>query len=170
MQSTETQTQLLPLCPGRVQIERLTAVAGWVSWLEHRPIHQEAVGLIPGQGTYLGCRFDPWLGIYERQPISFSLTLMFLSLSLSLSIPLSLKISKHILGEERKKGRKKGRTLTNSPSRHTRHASSTEGLAKAGGVPQLLHLVILFPGTVGCRAGENILCRSAQQPLCSART
>lgn len=26
----------------------------WISWLEHGPIHQK-VGLIPGEGTYLGC-------------------------------------------------------------------------------------------------------------------
>ena len=33
-----------------------------VSWLEHRPIHQKAVGLIPGQSTYLGCGFNPQSG------------------------------------------------------------------------------------------------------------
>ena len=30
---------------------------GWVAWLEHHPIHQNVVCLIPGQGTYLGCVF-----------------------------------------------------------------------------------------------------------------
>ena len=35
---------------------------GWLSWLEHCPIHQKVVGSIPGQGIHLGCRFDPWSG------------------------------------------------------------------------------------------------------------
>ena len=33
---------------------------GWVAQLEH-PVHQKVVGLILGQGTYLGCRLDPRL-------------------------------------------------------------------------------------------------------------
>ena len=37
------------------------ALAGWLYWLERRPVHQKVVGSIPGQGTYLGCKFDPWL-------------------------------------------------------------------------------------------------------------
>ena len=47
-----------------------SALARWLSWLEHCPIYQKVVGLIPSQGKY------------ERQPID-------LSLSLSLSVPLS---------------------------------------------------------------------------------
>ena len=27
-------------------------LAGWLSWLEHYPIHQKVAGLIPGQATY----------------------------------------------------------------------------------------------------------------------
>ena len=38
------------------------ALAGWFSWLERRPAHKKFVGLIPGQGTNLGCQFDPWSG------------------------------------------------------------------------------------------------------------
>ena len=26
------------------------------------PVHQEVMGSISGQGTYLGCGLDPWLG------------------------------------------------------------------------------------------------------------
>lgn len=32
---------------------------GWLGWLEHRPVHWKVMGLIPSQGTFLGCRFDP---------------------------------------------------------------------------------------------------------------
>ena len=31
----------------------------WLSWLEHHPINQMAMGLIPSQGTCLGYRFGP---------------------------------------------------------------------------------------------------------------
>ena len=41
---------------------RKLALARWLGWLEHHPIHQKVEGLIPSQGTYLGCRFDPLLG------------------------------------------------------------------------------------------------------------
>ena len=34
-------------------------------------IHQKVAGPIPGQGTYLGCRFSTW-GIYGRQLIDVS--------------------------------------------------------------------------------------------------
>ena len=30
--------------------------------LECCPVHQKVAGLIPGQGTCLGCGFDPWSG------------------------------------------------------------------------------------------------------------
>lgn len=42
-------------------------------------MHQNVMGLIPGQDTYLDCGFDPGWDMYERQHIS--LTLTFLSLS-----------------------------------------------------------------------------------------
>ena len=35
------------------------ALAGWLSWLKHHPLHVKVAGLIPGQGTYSGCGFDP---------------------------------------------------------------------------------------------------------------
>ena len=60
----------------------------WLSWLECT-IRKTVAGLIPRQGTYLGCRFNPQLGrIWEAINQCFSLTLMFLSLS---------QINKHIL-------------------------------------------------------------------------
>ena len=33
-----------------------------LGWLKHYRVHQKATGLIPGQGTYLGYRFDPQSG------------------------------------------------------------------------------------------------------------
>ena len=63
-------------------------------WLEC-PIHWKVVSSIPSQGTYLGCRVDPWWGcIWEANDTCFSLTFMSLSLPLS-SFP--SKIGKHIL-------------------------------------------------------------------------
>ena len=56
----------------------------WLSWLEHHPINQKVVGLIPGQGTYLGCTFVPQLGTWERQLSDVSLPLSLLPLPLSL--------------------------------------------------------------------------------------
>ena len=77
------------------------ALAGLLSWLEHRPIHQKVVSLMPGQDTYLGCQFGPWWGcVWAKTDRCFSLTWMFLSLSLSVSSSLS-KINKNIsLGED----------------------------------------------------------------------
>ena len=56
-------------------------------------------GFDPGQGTYLGCGFDPW----TRQLNDVSLTSIFLSLSLSpLFLPLS-RINNNIPQERIKK-------------------------------------------------------------------
>lgn len=33
-----------------------------LSWLKHHPVHQKTASLILGQGTYLGCEFDPQAG------------------------------------------------------------------------------------------------------------
>ena len=63
-----------------------TALAGWLSWLEHRPVQQRVVGSISSQGTCLGSRCDPRPGcVQEVTNKCFSLTWMFLSLSLPLS-------------------------------------------------------------------------------------
>ena len=80
----------------------LLALAGWFRWLEHCSVHQKVVGLIPGQGTYLGFGFNPHPSTYGRQLIDhcFSFTSMCLSPSLSPSSSLSkiylIKIT-HIL-------------------------------------------------------------------------
>ena len=52
-------------------------------------MHQKFAGSIAGQGTYLGCGFDPWLG-YVREATDQCF---------SLSPPSSVsKVNKHILG------------------------------------------------------------------------
>ena len=59
-------------------------------------MHQRVAGSVLGQGTYLGCRFDPWSGcVREATDQCFSFTSMFLFLSLSFP-PLS-KINGNIL-------------------------------------------------------------------------
>lgn len=42
----------------------------WVAQLglEHHPVHQRVVGLIPSQGTYLSFQVHPQSGAYRRQP------------------------------------------------------------------------------------------------------
>ena len=66
------------------------ALASVAQWVRHYPANWKVIGLIPGQGTCLGFRFSPWLGlVQEAIDWCFSPTLLFLSLSPSL--PLSLK-------------------------------------------------------------------------------
>ena len=45
-----------------------TALAGVAQWIECRPVNQRVTGSIPSQGTCLGCRPGPQLGVHERQP------------------------------------------------------------------------------------------------------
>ena len=75
-------------------------------------MHLKVAGSVPGQGTYLGCRFHPWpRQVWEATNQSFFLTSVYLSLSLSLppsprhwplpllSLPLCLKKKKnHLAG------------------------------------------------------------------------
>ena len=71
----------------------------WLSWLEYHPVDQKVMGLIPSQGTCLGCGFGPWLGrIWQATNRSFFL-------SPSPYLPLSLR-SKICPGVRRR--RKKG--------------------------------------------------------------
>ena len=63
----------------------------WLSWLEFRPVKQKITGLIPGQGTRVGCGLVSSQGTSERQVIDVSLPP-----SLSLFLPL-WKINKHVL-------------------------------------------------------------------------
>ena len=68
------------------------ALAGVAQWIECRPANQKVAGLIPCQGTCLGCGPGPQLRLCEKQPRCISHTSMFLSLSPS--FPLSLRINK----------------------------------------------------------------------------
>ena len=79
------------------------SLAGWFSWLEHCPIHQKIVGLIPVQGICLGCRFDPRLGqVQEATNRCFSHTDMCVCVSLSFSLSLS-QIDENIFLDEDQK-------------------------------------------------------------------
>ena len=44
------------------------ALAGVTQWIEHEPGKQRVAGLIPSQGTRLGCRPGPRFGACKRQP------------------------------------------------------------------------------------------------------
>ena len=37
-------------------------------WIEREPVNQKVAGLIPSQGTGLGCGPGPQWGAHERQP------------------------------------------------------------------------------------------------------
>ena len=63
--------------------------------MEHQPEHQEVVGLIPGQGTYLA-RLWVQSPAGERTRGNGSMFLSHIDVSLSRSLTLS-KINKHIL-------------------------------------------------------------------------
>ena len=44
------------------------ALAGVAQWTERWPVNWRVAGLIPRQGTSLGYRLGPQLGVHERQP------------------------------------------------------------------------------------------------------
>ena len=50
-----------------------SAQAGAAQWIERGPANQSVTGSIPSQGTSLGCRPGPQLGVCERQRIYVSL-------------------------------------------------------------------------------------------------
>ena len=78
----------------------LTSVAQLV---RHSLTKWKVTGLIPSQGTFLGCLVGPWSGHVRRQSMDVSLLHQCLSHSLSPSFTLSLKISKKkILKKNRK--------------------------------------------------------------------
>ena len=55
------------------------ALAGVAQWNEHKPLNLKVPGLIPSQGTCLGCGPGPWQGARKRQPhIDVSLPLFLL--------------------------------------------------------------------------------------------
>ena len=66
------------------------ALAGVAPWVEHQPANQKVTGLIPGQGTCLGCRPGPQLGVCERSP------------SLHLSLKIINKQTNKILKKKKK--------------------------------------------------------------------
>ena len=70
-------------------LKKKKALASVAQWRECRPMNQGVTGLIPSQGTCLGCGPDPLLGKCKRQPIAYQC----FSPSLSPSLPLSLKIN-----------------------------------------------------------------------------
>ena len=82
---------LLKLYPNTVHDERELSLVGVAEWIKYRPVNQRVAGLIPSQGTCLGCRPGPQYGVSERQPH------IDVSLSLSPSLLLSLKINKIFL-------------------------------------------------------------------------
>ena len=98
-QSTESHQSGLQDAFLKLMWYALTSVVQLVGTLSH---NQKVAGLIPGQGTCLGCRFNSWSGVHdswsghiqEATSWCFSLALMFLSLSL----PLSLKSKKIVFG------------------------------------------------------------------------
>ena len=57
------------------QIKKKSALAGVAHRMEHLSVNQTVVGLIPHQGTCLGCRPGPQLGLCERQLTDVSLHL-----------------------------------------------------------------------------------------------
>ena len=68
------------------------ALARRLSWLEHHPVHQNVIGSIPGQGTNLGCEFDPRLRRTQEAADLMSLSHIDVSFSPSISLPpISLK-------------------------------------------------------------------------------
>ena len=75
--------------------KKLYALAGVAQWNECRPLNQGVAGLIPSQGTCLGCRPVPQLRACERQPIGVSLAHRCFSPYVSSSFPsLPLHINK----------------------------------------------------------------------------
>ena len=51
------------LLQGEVLIRNDTvALTSVPQWVRHHPTKQKVAGLIPGHGTFLGCRPSPWSG------------------------------------------------------------------------------------------------------------
>lgn len=70
------------------------ALAEWHSWLEHCPVCQTVVDSVPGQGSYLGCKFD---SLFRAHTGSIGLMSLPHINVFSLSPPFS-KINKCTLG------------------------------------------------------------------------
>lgn len=86
-------------CPLKSQQQKKYKVLPWLvwlCWLEGGPLCLKATSSIPGQGTRVGCVFDPRSRPYGRQPINVSLW------HWSFFPPLPKKINEHILKWELK--------------------------------------------------------------------
>ena len=69
----------------------------WLSWLEHHPVHEKFGGLIPRQGTHLGCGFSPQSArVWEATYQCFFLSFLPFFLCLCFQPPPLTKINKHI--------------------------------------------------------------------------
>ena len=78
-------------------VQQLTPeVMEWLGW-SIAPVHQTVADLIPGQGTYLGRRFEPWVGHMQEANPCFSLTDISLSVSLPFSLSLKSILKKKII-------------------------------------------------------------------------
>ena len=64
--------------------KNIRALAGVAQWIECQSANQRVAGLIPSQGTCLGCGPGPRLGVCESQT----------HIDVSPSLPLSLKVNK----------------------------------------------------------------------------
>ena len=64
------------------------ALAAVAQWIDCQPVNPGVTSSVPNQGTCLGYRPDPQLGMHKRQPH------IDVSLPLFLSLPLSLKMNK----------------------------------------------------------------------------
>ena len=52
--------------PNSLKFRYNWAQAGVAQWIECQPVNQEVTGSIPSQGTCLGCRPGPQLGVCDR--------------------------------------------------------------------------------------------------------
>lgn len=66
-----------------IKIQEIPGQYGYI-WLECPPVHQNVVGFITGQGTYVSCEFNPLSGhIWEGTDGCFSLIFSLSPTSLS---------------------------------------------------------------------------------------
>ena len=48
-------------------LKNIQALPGVPQCAGHRPADRQVTSSIPSQGTYLGCRPGPWLGVCKKQ-------------------------------------------------------------------------------------------------------
>ena len=80
--------------------KKKSIVVGIAQWIVRGSVNQRVAGLIPNQGTCLGCGPGPWLGDMRGNQLMFlSLSFFFLSL-----------LSKKILKKRKKSSTSRGRS------------------------------------------------------------